>query len=568
MPGVTPVTRSALSRHGTRAATSRAQVARAADLDPASAASSDFGRDLLRARWDIEFFAERFLGITAHPGQDKLWRAIVARDESGWRPRFLNINCAAGNRAGKTLGIAIPILHNTMFKIGVEPPNPLDDVAIKRWMTHAYEWYHFALQQEIAELAYIEITRILSGTHEAQKHGCPLTDLLGQPVADWSKKYRGEYLWIKINDAFGAGEMHFRTTGEKAIGQLGKDMNGWSYDEAGFDPHMEFIVNEVLHMRRMSTGGQGWVIGTSTEGLTAFADRWEEGNPEAPDRKPDSFSMRMSTRENIGFGIDQLMFDRIVAGMPPDLVPQNIDGFFIQGAHAFFSAKAVDALFDGTLPEMEAGVSGGNYIQGVDPALTFDSTWSIVLKRPSAGVGPCVGVKAERIRGRSTGPSISGLATNNHLAYNVPGRSGCVTGVDATGFGGKMFMDLLYIRPVHAIEFGGTRGKKLKLLNLLKSWIEATGKLKFPRSGPWLELRRQLLGYRLDDKQLATDAVMALAVAVWLASKYPAGSAPAVPFDYFGSGGKRVELVAQGPAGPRLRVASYRSLTEFHKDRS
>jgi hypothetical protein len=541
-------------------------VARSRDVRPESYAKSDFGRDLLRARWDIQFFAERFLGISPHPGQSRLWDAIIARDESGWRPRYLNINASAGNRAGKTLGIAIPMLHSTMFKIGQEPPNPLDENAVRRWVTLPYEWYHFALQQEIAELAYIEQTRILSGTHEAQKHGCPLTDELGKSIADWSKKYRGEYLWLKFHEVLGGGEIHFRTTGEKAIGQLGKDMYGWSYDEGGFDPHMEFVVDEVLHMRRMSTGGQGWIIGTSTEGLTAFADRWEEGNPEAPDRKPDSFSMRMSTRENIGYGIDQTMFDRIVAAMPPDLIPQNIDGYFIQGTHAFFSAAAVDAMFDATLPETEPAQKGANYVQGVDPALTFDSTWSVVLKRPAAPALPSVGVLAGRVRGRSTGPTIAALATNNHHAYNVPGLSGCVTGIDATGFGGKMFMDLLYIKPVRAVEFGGTRGKKLKLLNTLKAAIEK-GLLRFPRSGPWLQLRRQLLGYRLDDKGLETDAVMALAVAVWLTSLYPAGgSAPAVPFDYFNSGGNRVQLPAQGPAGPRLRNATYRSLTDFMRD--
>lgn len=562
---MTVATRSAASRHGTRQATARAQVAHGKGLNPHQFAGSELERDLLRSRWDIAYFSEKLLGITPHEGQKRLWHAILRRDESGWRPRFLNINAAAGNRAGKTLGVAIALLHNTLFKIGLEPPNPLDDRALRRWMAHPYEAYHFGLQQEIAELAYIEITRILSGTHEAQKRGCPLTDLLGKGFADWSRKYRGEYLWIKLHEAFGGGELHFRTTGEKAVGQLGKDMALISYDEAGFDPHMEFILNEVLHMRRASTGGQLWIIGTSTEGLTAFADRWEEGNPEAPDRKPDSFSLRISTRENIGFGLDQTTFDRIVAGMQPDLIPQNIDGLFIQGSKAFFSHKSVDAIFDKELEELEPGIKGCQYVQGVDPALTFDSMWSIVLKRPKAG--PFVGVLADRIKGRTTGPLIAALATNSHVAYNVPGETKCATGIDATGFGGKMFMDLLYIKPLHAVEFGGTRGKKLKMLNLLKSWIES-GKLRLPRRGKWLELRRQLLGYRLDDKGLETDGVMALAVAVWIANLYPTGSEQMVPFDYFHSGSNPVSLPSQGPAGPRLRRATYRSLTEFLNDRS
>ena len=93
----------------------------------------------------------------------------------------------------------------------------------------------------------------------------------------------------------------------------------------------------------------------------------------------------------------------------------------------------------------------------------------------------------------------------------------CMTGVDTTGFGGALFRDCLPI-PIRSVEFGGHAGRKLKLLIDLKTaWRQ--GKLTFPRSGPWLTLRRQLLGYRLDDKKLQTDAVMALAVA-WSMVKF------------------------------------------------
>ena len=523
--------RSKESKHGTQMAANRAKVARAADLKPEMWANTAFGDDLMAARWDLSFFSERFLGVTPHPGQRRLWDAIIKRDETGWRPRYLDINAAAGNRAGKTLGIAIPMLHSTLFKHGMRPPNPLDPEQLTRWVNAPYEWYHFAIAQEVAELAYIELTRLLSGHHEAQKRGCPLTDELGTQVADWSRKYRGEYLWMVLNPLFGGGQLHFRTTGEKAIGQLGKDMNGVSYDEAGFDPHFEFVVNEVLHLRRLSTGGQLWIIGTSTEGLTAFADRWEEGNPEAPDKRPDSYSLRISTRENIGFGIDQDMFNRIVAAMPEDLVPQNIDGYFIQGRQAFFSAKSVDAAFQAELPERAAPERGHSYVQGVDPALTFDSTWSIVLDTTGQ---TATGVYADRIRGRTTGPVIAALATTAHNAYTTD-FTRCETAIDATGFGGKMFRDLLYIKPVRSVEFGGTRGKKLRMLNIVKELLES-GRLRFPRAGKWLELRRQLLGYKLVDRGLETDAVMALAAACYIVQMNPPGSVPMAPFDYFGVG--------------------------------
>lgn len=556
--------RSAQSKHGGRARVTAAQHAVGNAISAAMFSNTQFGDDLLQARWDMEFFSERFLGIKPHPGQKRIWRTIMLRDDSGWRPRYIDIDVAAGNRAGKTLGVSVPLLHNVTFKIGKEPPNPMDEVAIERWAAAPFEAYHFGIAQEIAELAYIEITRMLLGLHEAQPNGCPITKELGQPYVDWSRKYRGEYLWMVVDPAFGGGNIHFRTTGERAIGSLGKDMDLISYDEAGFDPHFEFIWEEVLNLRRLSTGGQIWCIGTSTEGITSFSDHWERGNPDAPDKHTDAMSLRMSTRENIGYGIDQAMFDRVVAGMDPDLIPQNIDGYFIQGRHSFFSARSVDNCFVADMPETVPQVRGGEYISVTDPALTFDAAWNLVLKSNRDGVA--TGVHVQKSRGRQTGLSIAAMAENSHRAYSGA-YAKCISGIDATGFGGKMFRDLLSIKPLHSIEFGGTKTKKLKMLNDLK-WCIENGKIRMPRTGAWLDVRRQLLGYRLDDKNIEQDAVMCLAMWAYLYRKNPSGGSEAMPFDYFHQPeGGVISVQQQAPGLPRrLRLASYTSLSEMRDE--
>lgn len=523
----------------------------------------DFAASLARGRWDLDFFCEALLGIKPHVGQSEFFRAVLLRDMTGWRPRYLDIDVSAGNRAGKTLGEAIAEFHSTFYKIGQPPPSLVSVRSLKKWMQSDYSWYHFAIAQETSELAFIEITRILQGTHEAQKNGCPLTETLGPGVARWDKKYRSEYLWLKMHEVFGGGEIHYRTTGEKAVGSLGKDMHGIAYDEGAFDPNFQFVVDEVLHMRRLSTGGQLWIVGTSTEGLTAFSDHWQLGDPDQPDRNPDKFSLRMSTRDNIGYGITQEMFDRLVASMPDALVPQNIDGYFLESRKSFFSQSSVDQSFIDDLPEVEAPKKGHRYVQGADPALSMDSTWSIVLDVTRS---PNTGVAVARHRGRTSGPVVASLVTNAHNAYNSlhEGYS-CLSGIDSTGFGGAMFRDLLPIQ-VRSIEFGGTRGKKLKLLNDLRSALD-TGKLRFPRSGPWLALRRQLLGYRLEDKNMETDGVMALAVAVSMLRLAPEGSQPSVPFDYFGP---ETRGVPSRPSGPPLasfgrRAVVYSSLSDMER---
>jgi hypothetical protein len=123
--------------------------------------------------------------------------------------------------------------------------------------------------------------------------------------------------------------------------------------------------------------------------------------------------------------------------------------------------------------------------------------------------------------------------------------------------------------PIRSVEFGGTRGKKLKLLIDLKRALE-TSKVKFPREGPWLTLRRQLLGYRLDDKKLQTDAVMALAVAWSMVKFVPANGVRSAPFDYFGASPRGVQSrVSSGPptAAFGSRVATYSSVTDMERRR-
>lgn len=502
-----------------------------------------FAEDFPKGRWDGTFFAKRFLDVDLHPGQIRAFNAYLARDSSGWRAAYLTLCLSAGNRAGKTLILAIIVLHAILYKIGSKPPDG-SEKGWERWLKSEFHWFHFAIQQEIAELVFWELVKLFSGTHEAQKsgNGCPLTNEVPE-AATWDKKYQGEYRWFVLSKYLGGGEIHFRTTGERALGSLGRDMHGISFDECAFDPHLEFIVGEVLHLRRLGTGGQLILVSTPTEGLTAFADYWEAGNPDAPDRKRDRMSIRMSTRENVGYGIDRAMFERLVEDMSESLIPQNIDGYFIEGRNNYFMAESIDKCFTPDLPEMTPAKHNHWYVQGVDAGLV-DATWSIVLDVISPD--RIEGVKITRMRGKQSADSMVALTSDSHNAYNLqqPGlQSHCTTAIDATAWGGKMFKDMLGgITPLRAIEFGGSSQKKLKLLGDVKTMLD-TGKLVFPRRGLWLQLRRQLAGYKLADRKIEQDAVMALACAVAEVRRSPDSSAaPSVPFDIFGAGAESVPM--------------------------
>ena len=135
--------------------------------------------DLALGRTDVEFFARRWLGIQGNPGQVRWWKACAERDESGWRPRYLTTVVSAGNRAGKTLAMAVICFHHAFYKLGTKSPDGSDGDA-RRWMSQPYEWYHIGIQQETAELVFRELSIMLEGIHPAQKgNGCPLTKEIG-----------------------------------------------------------------------------------------------------------------------------------------------------------------------------------------------------------------------------------------------------------------------------------------------------------------------------------------------------------------------------------------------------
>ena len=509
--------------------------------------------EIAAARWDIARFA-RLLGVSAHDGQRRFWDAILARDATLWRAAYLTLILSAGNRAGKTLAIAIAILHSCFYKTALKPLGEMPtDREAETWIKAPYDWFHFGIQQEVGELVYFELVNLLSGRHVAQKgRGCPLVEALGSQLAVWDVKERGEYRMVTLNPLLGGAVIHFRTTNEKALGSLGKDMHGISFDECGFETNLSFIINEVLHLRRLGTGGQLLLTSTPSEGFNEFAEEWRLGDPLNPLRVPDRMSLRMSTRDNIGYGIDQGMFDRLVRSMPEELIPQNIDGFFIEGRRAFFNAIAVDRSFHDGLPEVTPPQFGHRYVLGIDPASSKDETWAVVMDVTQPG--RFVGVRAEKRGGKQSIPGLISMLKGLHDEYNTNGAQ-CSTALDATGFGGKVIRDLLSgVSPLRNVEFGGTTRKKLRILTDLKALVEQS-RLTFPRTGIWLHLRRQLLAYRIDDKNLTTDAVMALVVAATEIVRNSGEAIDSMPFDMF----DERDLSINAPEG-QVRGRSYRPL--------
>jgi hypothetical protein len=543
----------------------------------------DWVKEFERCRWDPERFARIFLGVKLHPGQRRMVEAYIKRTDSRWRAFYYWVMVAAGNRAGKTMALAIIILHSCIYRTGLEPPKAgATAEELRRFGSLPYHWWHFAVEQAPAEQVFSEVINLLGGSHAAQKAGCPWTKAIGggsevvgaRKVAkatqtegvEWTEgpKERGEYAWIAFAGELGGAQVHFRSTKAKALSAIGQNMHGLSFDEAGLQesPSLVYLVKEIMHARRLSTGGQFFLISTpSADTSTEFEDLWFTGDPEDPFRDPRAFSMRMSTRDNIGFGIDRESFDALILHQPQAWIDQNIEGMFIQAMGVWFNAASVRAAFIEGLPEStEPGGAGHVYAHALDPGLK-DKCWSLVCEMD--GDGRLTGVSLDRQEGKQTTRGIVALGARDHKRYAKDGAD-IETGVDHTALGGHMFKELLEeaIPVVRTIEFGGVIKTKRQLLSDLRTAFDE-GNLKLPVGGFWSEVQKQCLNYKLADRQQEQDLVMCLAIIVKLSRSLPRpGAAKAGGFVYGDPDAERLMTAAEklfaGQDMSQTTVASFK----------
>jgi hypothetical protein len=112
-----------------------------------------------------------------------------------------------------------------------------------------------------------------------------------------------------------------------------------------------------------------------------------------------------------------------------------------------------------------------------------------------------------------------------HHRYSV---GSAITVFDKTGMGGKIISEqLMDLRPQKGLELAGQNNIKLQMLANLRAAL-STKKLILPQA--WTGVRREILNYRLDDKTIQNDRVMALAMATWIAAKGYGGSAAPIDF--------------------------------------
>jgi hypothetical protein len=484
-----------------------------------------------RGRGDIEVFARDVLGLALNPAQQR-WAKLIGTDESGWRWRVKAVLHVAANQVGKTIFLAVIILWAGFYKIGI----PTDDE--KHWLAAPYQWFHVAPTQNQAYLPLKDAILLVQGVHPAQRGKC----LLPQGLISQTKietYYDGLAFW---NGAV----VQFRTTEDKAKALQGRRASGMSMDECAFEDHLKAVVNEMLLMRLISTGGP--FIGVSTpngindwfEMIQAVMDEssvpeiateghWALGGScKLGERIPvwqteEGWCLLWSTIEdNIGFGITAEEAARMERDLDPATKEQQLRGAFLEPLDAFFvPVQNVQACFSRALPDAAEPLPNHRYVVAWDPSSAADPTVVVVLdvtKRPWVGVN-------FKYFARPLGETKLLLEIYAlHALYNGYGmqtrrgeaRPRAITVFDETSMGGAMLrQQLARLAPKRGINLAGPSTKRVLLTNL-RAALNAKV-LRLP-SG-WLQLMRELLNYKLPDDKLRQDSVMALLCAVEVAAR-------------------------------------------------
>lgn len=412
---------------------------------------------------DPVVFAREFLEIDPHPGQVK-WLHNSIKPENALH---------TGNRWGKSLVQAIKILHRCFFKIRDTQFNHIE----------RYEAVNASITLDQAKIIFENVLRLIKGKSHLESlvqdvQFTPFPHIIfGNGAALWARstQRRGEYL-------------------------LGRDYDYFNFDEVAFEPHPEYVVDQVIMMRLADRAGM--LDYTSTpKGKNWFYRKCCElqKNPEL------GYVQSGDTRENPH--VSKKYLKRKLRSLSSSKIEQNIKGLFIDDLNQVIKEEYIrNAMSLST--GLSKPIQGHRYCHGWDLARKRTFTVGVTLDITSK---PYQLVSLERFQ--RDWKDVYAAIREKQKEY----RGGVI--IDSTGLGDVVISELADIKP-QGFNFGerGGKAKSELIANLEKS--HALGEVAYPyveqiqEDGELWTLQDELRNFYWD-KNSECDAVMALALALW-----------------------------------------------------
>lgn len=500
--------------------------------------------DFERARTDIVYFAEEFLGlpVSLHTGQVR-WFQNSTKQINILRP---------GNKWGKSLAAAIKHVHHACIK-----PLLGQKLSSTEKLQAKYDTLNFGP-------GYEQAREVLRMTRDVIQGNILLPEEV-RPV--WGS-YNVSFLknWFIAEDRADASVLPFI----KFV--TNTTLYGRSYDEMGAAFKMKALAyisgDECADVAELWTFTNGTLLPRLSTFRGGSIDYYGTPQPEGYDyqkmiemaeedmKKPDYktngifYTQRGSMYENPFLPLETIQgFEKI---MDPTMREQVIRGDFVEAGEKFFGFERIQHAIHPELKLLEQGDPNRKYITSVDFA-GGESVWAdhTVIITIDYTEKPFKVVYFKRFKGNEMPiPMQYGLVRDVKLRF--PGQ----VIIDSSALGGKNAKAFLEdLHPISAdFKPMGNSSYKAEMLAAMKILFdggddEAFARKKEKIDGHWVDnnpnwgmiwlpeilvLVRELQNYKLEDGKIATDCVMALGMALhWLHLRTPKKQIRrAIDFDY------------------------------------
>jgi len=414
-----------------------------------------------RAVTDPVLFCREFLELEPHPGQ-RQWLRQSVKDQN---------LLVTGNRWGKSLIQAAKLVHRAVFRIRARR---YDDCP-------RYRILNLSITQDQANIVFNNCLQLIRGKS--------LVELLVDNVVQTP--------YPRI--VFGNGaEITARTSQNRAEHILGHDYDLISFDEVAFEPHADYVINEVLTMRLADRSGRLDLVSTPC-GRNWFYRKYRE----LKDRPTSAYVQWGAAVENPNINHEFLEQKR--SQLSPGRVAQNLAGLFVDSDREILKEEQIQrALAQAT--GLASRMPEHRYVTGWDLARKETFTVGLTLDVTTL---PYQLVKLERFHNRDW-PFVYAAIRARKREY------GGDTVIDATGVGDVVLAEVEDIRPIGFIFTGHS---KAELLTNLQSQF-AGGNVALPSietdvgGSDYWSLVDELRDLNWD-RNNHCDAAMALALALW-----------------------------------------------------
>ena len=448
------------------------------------------------ARTDPDLFTQIYTSPTSleryslFPHQKDFIDAVESGD-------FDELWMSGGNSAGKTWTARFLAMHMACYKI--KPGH--------HWATHEeYLQAPYSIlctgpeQKQAMELwEYVE-----KGFKDS-----PILKYRVQSVTTGSRRSLHPTITLKNGVTIDAIGLHDK----------GKHIEGEAYDlvlinEPADARHLVHSIEKVLNPRTWRRGGVITGFGTP-KGKNEYWDVFKQGLKEiggVPNQhyRKEVYSVFVDSRQNTK--ANQEKIQKYLGGKNQELIRERVMGLFIDEDAMAFPDSAVEKCTNEALRVPIKPSTGRSYIHGVDfgrkqdytVAITMDITTKpyhvVNFYRKGGGVASWEEIMGDLLK-----------------IFNIYGGDMVI---DSTAMAGDMQSEWLRDLDVSFIpySFAGNSGKKVKLINNLQDMIEKT-EIMMPHIPSLHEELRQY-PRNMDDKNIDTDCVMALALASMGAKDY------------------------------------------------